>query len=171
MIKCKTILTALLCLLTSTIVFAQAKPRAAVSKAAFERLKALAGQWSGKSERSLEETSSFVVMSGGTVVIETTTAGTESMPTVYYLNGKDLVLIHYCAGGNQPRMRLDPKSSTDKELRFLFAGGTNLNPRHDSHMHAHTIVFLDRQRIRSEWKDYTNGREDATDVVSLSRVK
>ena len=57
------------------------------------------------------------------------------MVSVYHADGKDVVMTHYCAFGNQPKMKLDP-ASKDNELKFVFAGGTNLDPAKDTHMGA-----------------------------------
>jgi hypothetical protein len=50
--------------------------------------------------------------------------------------------------GNQPHMKADPKSPAN-QIRFLFAGGSNLNPAKDKHMHEGTITFVDEDHI--EW--------------------
>ncbi len=49
------------------------------------------------------------------------------MINMYHLDGDDLVLTHYCAGGNQPHMKLDRASATSGKLQFDFIGGTNLD--------------------------------------------
>jgi hypothetical protein len=50
--------------------------------------------------------------------------------------------------GNQPRLKADPTSPTNHPC-FLFAGGTNLDPARDKHMHEGTITFVDDDHI--EW--------------------
>jgi hypothetical protein len=66
---------------------------------------------------------------GGSVVMETMMAGTDyEMINMYHLDGDDLVLTHYCAGGNQPTMRLDRAKATATELPFVFTGGPTSTP-------------------------------------------
>ena len=69
------------------------------------------------------------VTAAGSAVHETIFPGTgHEMVSMYHADGKDLIMTHYCALGNQPRMKLDPKSSVDKgEFRFKFAGGSNID--------------------------------------------
>jgi hypothetical protein len=70
------------------------------------------------------------------------------MVSVYCRDGADLVMTHYCMLGNQPRMKADPNSPTN-QICFKFAGGSNLNPAKDKHMHEGTITFVDDDHI--EW--------------------
>src|SRR5262245_12866207 len=97
-----------------------AKPGAS---AAFERLKSLAGTWKGTGGHGDAQepmTVTYKVTSGGSVVLETVAQGTEhEMITIYYLDGEDLVLTHYCALGNQPHMKAAAQS--DGKLVFSFA--------------------------------------------------
>ena len=72
--------------------------------------------------------------SGGKAVMETMFAGTSGeMVTMYFLEGDDLALVHYCSAGNQPKMKLEtPRDSNVLSFRCL--GGTNMTEQ-DSHMH------------------------------------
>ena len=48
---------------------------------------------------------SYELIAGGTALVERErTDKTPEMLTVYHLDGKRLVLTHYCMAGNQPRM-------------------------------------------------------------------
>jgi hypothetical protein len=70
------------------------------------------------------------------------------MVSVYYRDGAYLVMTHFCMLGNQPRMKADPKSPAN-QICFNFAGGSNLDPAKDKHMHEGTITFVDADHI--EW--------------------
>ena len=148
---------------------------------AFEQLKGLAGTWEGLPEGEGEEAVAeaeaagttiheIQVSAAGTVVMETMGPGTDhEMINMYHLDGEDLVLTHYCAGGNQPQMRLDRSASSTTELVFDFAGGTNLDPAVDNHIHAARIELLDEDRMESIWKAYGGGEEVATMTFHLAR--
>jgi hypothetical protein len=80
------------------------------------------------------------------------------------------VLTHYCAAGNQPRMRA--KTFAGDAFAFDFDGGTNLDPARDSHMHAGRIEFLGPDRIRSRWIGWDKGGPSGQPVVfELERRK
>lgn len=60
----------------------------------------------------------FALTSSGSAVRETMFPGTpHEMINMYALDGNSLVLTHYCAGGNQPRMRAE--RLVDGRLEFL----------------------------------------------------
>jgi hypothetical protein len=117
-----------------------------------ERLKKLAGTWvaAGKDGKPTDQVVSVIkVTAAGSAVHETLFPGQpHEMVSVYYRDGADLVMTHYCALGNQPRMKADPKSPAN-QIRWQFAGGTNLDPAKDKHMHEGTITFVDDDHI--EW--------------------
>jgi CheY-like chemotaxis protein len=111
------------------------------------------------------------VISARTAVMETLFPGTDhEMRSVYFLDGPDLVLTHYCAMGNQPRMKL-AASSTASELVFEFAGGTNLDPARDMHVHDGRIRLLDADRIEAEWAVQQEGQEKGRNRFFLSRAR
>jgi hypothetical protein len=126
-----------------------------------ERLKKLAGEWVAMDEQGKPTSnvvSVFKVTAAGSAVQETIFPGTgHEMVTLYHLNGPDLVLTHYCAMGNQPHLKVDPKSPPN-QLRFVFAGGTNLNAAKDMHMHEGSITFIDDDHIAWSWVGYKDGK-------------
>lgn len=144
---------------------------------AFERLKALEGTWTGTAafgnpppEAGQPATVVWKVTAAGSAVTETLDPGGDhEMVTVYHLDGPDLVLTHYCAGGNQPRMKAKP-SKDGGTIEFDFAGGTNMKPS-DPHMHALTIRFLDADRIESLWTNWENGKPGSMAKFALSRKR
>jgi hypothetical protein len=125
---------------------------AAASHPGLERLKKLAGTWvaADKDGKPTDQVVSVIrVTAAGSAVHETLFPGQpHEMVSVYHRDGTDLVMTHYCALGNQPRMKADPKSPAN-QIRFEFAGGSNLNPAKDKHMHEGTITFVDDDHI--EW--------------------
>ena len=146
---------------------------------ALERLKALEGTWrgpvSGEGEAEAEATAveevvhEFRVAAAGTVVMETMSPGGEGeMINMYHLDGDDLVLTHYCAGGNQPRMRLDLAASDDDRLVFDFDGGTNLAAG-DHHIHDATLTFDGADRLDSLWTAYAGEEQIGVMRFHLSR--
>jgi hypothetical protein len=144
-------------------------------KAALERLKSLAGTWRGHvvTEDGPPATVVYSVTAAGTAVTEALFPGTShEMLTVYHLEGDDLVLTHYCAMGNQPRMKLARAAGTDPmELRFDFAGGTSLDPARDAHMHAGRMTLRGADRLEAEWAVYEKGAQTGSNRFFLDRVK
>ena len=142
-------------------------------KAAFERLKSLAGEWQGQAghgDKSFPASVTYKLSSNGSVVMETLMPGTaHEMISMYHLDGGELVMTHYCAMANQPRMKLDTTASTKDELKFAFAGGTNLDPAKDSHIHAGTLKF-DGAALIADWTVWAGGKEQGHNVFNLKRA-
>ena len=160
-------------LLVAGLVFAEAKAQNSIgSKAAFEKLKGLSGEWRGTVDtksQGPEVTVLYKTTSNGSAVMETLFPGTEhEMLTVYYLEKGELVLTHYCARANQPKMRLTTKSTPD-ELVFDYAGGANIKPRKDTHMHSARIRFEGKDAIASEWDVFQQGKKADTKKFFLAR--
>jgi hypothetical protein len=113
----------------------------------------------------------YKVTSGGSAVVETLGPGSEhEMVTVFCQDGDDLVLTHYCALGNQPRMKAE-KSDGTKKIAFKFTGAGNLKSAQDMHMHDLTIEFLSDDHIKTAWTMYKDGKADSTSIFDLKRKK
>ena len=106
--------------LTSAASGAETPKSGSEASAAFDRLKALAGQWEAQGKTGKSQLT-YEVVSGGNAVFERdNNEGMPEMITVYYLDGDRVLLTHYCMIGNQPRMqarRIDPQTG---ELKFEF---------------------------------------------------
>jgi hypothetical protein len=137
-----------------------------------EWLKRLAGTWVRVDEEghaTEEVVSVYRETAGGSAIIETLFPGTEhEMVTVYYRDGRDLVLTHYCVMGNQPRMKAAADSTRDK-IAFKCAGGSNMKSENDHHMHQATVTITDDNHIHAEWVSQENGVVNHTVSFSLMR--
>lgn len=138
---------------------------------AFDALKGLEGTWTGKAGpaggASMEATVVYKVTGAGSALEERLFPGTaEEMVSMYHLDGNNVVMTHYCAAGNQPRMKLD--TSDGKNFHFKFAGGTNI--RNDvEHMHDVKIVLVDAGHLRTEWTAWKDGKPQPAMVFDLTR--
>jgi hypothetical protein len=143
------------------------------AKAAFERLKALAGEWEGEAEGDHQpDRVLYRVTANGTAVMETLFPGTNhEMVSMYFRDGDDLRMTHYCAMGNQPHLKLDRQASSSDELKFIFDGGTNLDPEKDNHVHSARFRFRDVGRLEAEWEGYAGGKKAHTKTIVASRKK
>jgi hypothetical protein len=143
------------------------------AEAAFERIVALEGSWVGEvSEESPPGQSEFRLSANGTVMMETMMPGTaHEMINMYHLDGEDLMLTHYCAGGNQPRMRLDLAKATADSLPFVFDGGTNLDPEVDPHIHSLNLRFISENKVEENWSSYNAGQKAGVMKIEMERAE
>jgi hypothetical protein len=139
-----------------------------------DKIKKLVGTWVAADEKGQptdQVVSVFKVTAAGSAVQETFFPGTgHEMVSIYHADGKDVVMTHYCALGNQPKMKLDP-ASTDKELKFAFVGGTNLDPAKDMHMHEGSIKWIDDDHIETHWVGYQEGKPAKDHAMTMKLVR
>jgi hypothetical protein len=150
------------------------KKTSATPPAGFERLKKLAGTWveADKDGKPTDKVVSVIkVSAGGSIVHETLFPGQDSeMISIYNLEGKDLVLTHYCILGNQPRMKADPNSPSN-QLCFKFSGGANLDPAKDMHMHEGTLTFIDDDHYEFSGCAWADGKPAAGHECKMTLVR
>lgn len=151
-----------------------AEDSAITGQAAFDRLKRLVGAWEGKVDGMPAPgiLVTYATTAAGSVVVETLFPGTDhEMITMYHQQGEDLVLTHYCAAGNQPRMTLDRKVSRPDAFHFEFSGGTNVDEFKDVHMHSGRLRFQAEDVLECEWIGYKAGKPVGSHIFSLLRKK
>lgn len=87
-------------------------------------------------------------------------------------DGPDLLMTHYCMLGNQPRMKASTKS-LGNTLKFEFAGGTNLDPQKDKHMHGATLTIVDADHYEVEGVGWDKGEpaKEMCNGMNLVRKK
>ena len=134
---------------------------AAPKNAGMEKMKTLVGTWvvADKEGKPTEDVVSVVkVTAGGSAVQETLFPGQpHEMVSIYTVDGMDLVMTHYCMLGNQPRMKAAPKSVVGNKISFEFAGGGNLDPKKDKHMHGATLTIVDADHLELDGIGWDKG--------------
>ena len=145
------------------------------AKAAFNQLKALKGTWKnkvigGEHEHPADSKVIYRLTGAGSALVETDFPDSDhEMVSVYHLDGDELRMTHYCAAGNQPKLKLDKASSTPSKLVFVFDGGTNFDPAKDMHIHAMTMSFQKDGVIDAAWEANAGGKKIGTTKFELSR--
>ena len=153
---------------------APSEKAASANAARFEALKKLAGDWlmvgpDGKPTGTLA--SSIRVTAAGSAIQETLLPGTsQEMVTMYYLDGEDLVLTHYCALGNQPHMRAEPGKETNR-IVFKCVGGGNLKTGKEMHMNQVTINLVDSDHWNTECVACQDGKPCHSATFQVVRKK
>ena len=138
----------------------------------FEKLKSLAGHWEAEPAGETKATMDIQLTANGHTVMETFhmlgKGKTVEMVTMYYLDGEQLRMTHYCMAGNQPSMKAVylPESNT---MKFAFAGGTNMKSADDGHMDHAVYTFLDGNHLRTLWTFRKNQKDTFTEDVTYIR--
>ncbi len=139
----------------------------------FERLKALAGTWTGETdmgEGPVKITVEYRVVAGGSAVQETFLAGTpKEMITMYTEKEGVISLTHYCMLHNQPAMKV--KEKTADTLTFDFNPACGVDPATEMHMHSLDFTFHGPDKIEQVWTLYANGEAQGGHPFVLERVK
>ena len=138
--------------------------------ALFSVVSSLEGEWKGVAPDGQPGTSVFHVTSNGSVVRETMLPGTPyEMTNMYSLDGNDLVMTHYCAGGNQPTMRAE--SFDGDRFKFEFEGVRDLKAQDEVYMGEMMLVIVDEDTIEQHWRALKGGNLDHDMLIQLERVK
>lgn len=149
----------------STLAFAQSDAPKSDAQKSFDNMKTLAGSWEGPvtidpphpemSDGKPLHVSMRVTSRGNSLVHELQEAGTPLDPskydhpvTMFYVDGGQLLLTHYCDAGNRPRMT--GKVSPDgKKVEFEFldmAGGNEYG-----HMNHAVFTVIDANHHTEDW--------------------
>ncbi len=140
----------------------------------FEKLKKLVGTWveADKDGKPTDKVVSVVkVTAGGSAIQDTQFPGQPmEMVSVYHLDKGDLLMTHYCVLGNQPRMKADLTAPAN-QIRWKFAGGTNLDPAKDTHMHGATVTFLDDDHIEIAGEAWEGGKPSESHCGQMKLVR
>jgi hypothetical protein len=145
-----------------------AEPSTQPAADAFEKMKSLAGEWKGKDEKGEDAGATFELDAGNSVLMEKMHM---HMITMYTLDNDRVLLTHYCAAQNQPRMTASALADDGKTLSFKFLDGTGMKSKNDGHMHALKINFVDADHIAEEWTFQADGKDQFTGKIKLERVK
>jgi hypothetical protein len=160
-------------LFLAVFAFPSLTPAGTEAKAAFEKLKSLAGDWEGKDDMGMAAKTNFKVIVSGTTVMETlspTGMGGEEMLSLFNIDGAWISLSHYCPTNNQPRLRATPPAGDIKELTFTFQGAGNLPSEETGHQHKLVLHFDDADHITETWTWRSKGK-DTLMVIHFARKK
>lgn len=142
------LLTALCCFLFASI----------TQESAFDALKALQGTWRIEVDgKPMKFQMSYGVGSNQSIVTEQ--FGKEL--SVFYMNGQNLEMIHFCNRGNQPHLRL-ADGSVPGVLRFEMFDIRNLSAPDAPHVRAIIYKLLDANTFELEIVWQPTGSEKYT---------
>src|ERR1700732_2008624 len=145
---------------------------AGTSADAFAQLKTLVGHWEEQKASESKSTLDIELTAGGTTLLEKFRMVEQGKPvemiTMYYLDGGQVKLTHYCMAGNQPTMRGSYAPET-KTLTFDFEKATNLKGANDGHMHHAVYKFIDNDHFQTTWTFQKDQKNAFTEDVTYAR--
>lgn len=136
------------------------------------KLTALEGEWTLLDENGADTGvvgTVFKPTANGSAVSEVMMPGGDhEMLNVYHADGDRVLMTHYCAAGNQPRLELVPAGEDRLELRFESI--TNLAHEGANHMRQAEFQWHGPNRLTTYWYSMQDGKlsEEAT-VIDLAR--
>jgi len=151
---------------------------AADEEGVMDRLATLQGDWIMLDENGAETEmvgSTFRLTAGGSALVEVMAPGSPDgyeMVNMYHADGDRVLMTHYCAAGNQPRMEVQ---ATDDEnrLELRFESVTNLASPEAEHMHQAEYIFRGDDRLTTRWWSMQDGKvsEENHVTIELKRKK
>jgi hypothetical protein len=122
--------------------------------AAFARIRALAGEWTGsfewtggRTDKGTMNATYYETGNGSAMVENLTVGGVPTMTSVYHLDGGDLRMTHYCGARNQPRLKASRIDGARGILDFSFVDATNLTSPDAPHVYGLEMRFVAADRI------------------------
>jgi hypothetical protein len=151
----------------SFLLFLMLAPSAALwsSATAFETFKGFEGKWAIRSgQKALPIEMTYESGSKGSIVTEK--FGKEL--SVFYRDGQNLLMTHFCNAGNQPRLRLR-ENTQPGVFEFQMFDITNLQSADADHVERVIYRIVDDKTINLEivWK---NGKSEESEKYTLTRL-
>jgi hypothetical protein len=141
---------------------------------AFEKLKGLVGHWETDKTNTNKATLDMELTSGGTAILEKVhmveNGKSVEMTTLYYLDGDQVKLTHYCMAGNQPTMRGTYAPET-KTITFDLVSISNLKTADDGHMNHAVYTFIDNDHFKTTWTFRKDQKDAFTEDVTYVRAR
>jgi len=140
----------------------------------FQRIKKLEGTWfavDARGQVTNQIVSIFRVTANGHSVEEIMFPGSDNeMINMYFRDVDDVLMTHYCAGGNQPTLRLvaTPKPGV---VQLEYANISNMISMNDEHMHEGQYQWVDEDHLKTEWRSFKDGRYLSTSRFEMVRRK
>jgi hypothetical protein len=170
----KKLATAVLAILVTGAICARSAAAGGDGAEAFEKMKALVGDWQTETSANGKATLHLELTSGGTALLEKFRMEEGGKPvemiTLYYLDGDQLKLTHYCMAGNQPTMA-GTYDATAKTIKFSFVSISNLKSPDTGHMHHAIYTFLDNDHFKTNWTFRKDQKDAFTEDAIYVRLK
>jgi hypothetical protein len=143
------------------------------AESAFDFLKSMNGTWQRTGGNhdygSKSPMSTFRVSGAGSSVVETIFPNDPSeMVSVYHMDGNDLLMTHYCALHNAPVMKFQ-KTDKPGEIKFVFKGGTNFDPKVDMHIHEGYFKIANDKTIKATFVVFNDGKPGQAMTSTMTR--
>lgn len=151
-------------MLAATAAFAQSD-----AQKSFDKIKTLAGSWEGKTSEGKSVQISFRVTSSGSALMSEI-MGYENMITMFHLDGDRLLMTHYCATGNQPRM-VGKMSADGKTVSFDFLDVTNFTSTQPGHMQQMVVSMPDANHHTEEWVFQAQDGKQHHELFEVTRTQ
>jgi hypothetical protein len=122
-------------------------------------VKGLAGRWRMTAAEAQGAETELAVTSQGSAVREVMFPGAaHEMTNMYHLDGDALVLTHYCAQGNQPRMVARRKDGNT--IAFVLDEVSDLKSEDELCMGEMTLEIVDARHMRQHWRAFRGSKLD-----------
>jgi hypothetical protein len=129
---------------------------------------ALAGEWETVTARGAVIRVSYRLIAADSALVESFRVGTRETLTIYHPDGSSLMATHYCAQGNQPRLRLLP-ASDGRTWEFAFQDASNLPDAASSHLTRIRLQLKDGDHFDKTEIYSSDGKDDIT-VFTFTRI-
>jgi hypothetical protein len=133
----------------------EAVPAASTAQMSFGILKSLAGTWAGRVTTDPPNPEiqgpiqvTMRVASRGSVLVHEIAPGGVPEPTMIYLEGDRLTLIHYCEAGSRPRL-VARKSPDQKSVEFDFVDISG--SREPAYLHHFLFTIISADHHTEDW--------------------
>ncbi len=138
----------------------------------WDEMKSLVGAWQGTADGHPVSVS-YALVSGGTALMETLDSSHEghgvSMVTLYAPDGASILATHYCAAGNQPRMRA-AGSPDGGSLAYEFVDVSNSSGSSEV-MRRLVVQFVDPDHFRQIWTSRAPDGKEHSAVFEYTRKR